>query len=321
VLEIVQRDVAGCGSTTSIPVTTALALVPAILGAAFAAASCRRNRRCVRRSWRPSNMNDPDHSPIGVVALVLHGVVASARAGLRRRRATRPADARQIVAEAQRRGSSESQRYEGLLQTFDARGRDDREALDVRAPRVARAEPVVIRFTAPPEVRGVALLIVNHPDRASDQWMWTPAHRARPPHRAAGSLDALLRHRLQLRGPRGARRRSGRLRAARRGADRRRACWKIQSTPKARVVAVHPVDRLDPQGQLRVGAHRLVREGRAVRRLQNLDIQNIQGIWTRARPRMSDMRRGSVTRLVLDKVEYNVPLREDDFTLQALRRQ
>src|SRR5262249_23271293 len=33
----------------------------------------------------------------------------------------------------------------------------------------------VIRFTAPAEVKGVALLIVNHPDRASDQWMWTPA--------------------------------------------------------------------------------------------------------------------------------------------------
>src|SRR5262249_49191124 len=32
----------------------------------------------------------------------------------------------------------------------------------------------MLRFTAPPEVKGVALLIVNHPDRASDQWMWRP---------------------------------------------------------------------------------------------------------------------------------------------------
>ena len=34
---------------------------------------------------------------------------------------------------------------------------------------------VVIRFTAPAEVKGVALLVLNYPDRASDQWMWTPA--------------------------------------------------------------------------------------------------------------------------------------------------
>ncbi len=33
----------------------------------------------------------------------------------------------------------------------------------------------ILRFTAPAEVKGVALLIVNHTDRASDQWMWTPA--------------------------------------------------------------------------------------------------------------------------------------------------
>ena len=32
----------------------------------------------------------------------------------------------------------------------------------------------MLRFTAPAEVKGVALLIVNHPDRASDQWMWRP---------------------------------------------------------------------------------------------------------------------------------------------------
>ena len=33
----------------------------------------------------------------------------------------------------------------------------------------------IIRFTEPAEVKGVALLVVNHPERSSDQWMWTPA--------------------------------------------------------------------------------------------------------------------------------------------------
>src|SRR5262249_52767769 len=33
----------------------------------------------------------------------------------------------------------------------------------------------ILRFTSPPEVKGVGLLIVNHPDRASDQWMWRPS--------------------------------------------------------------------------------------------------------------------------------------------------
>jgi hypothetical protein len=36
---------------------------------------------------------------------------------------------------------------------------------------------------------------------------------------------------------------------------------------------------------------------------------------------MTDIRRNSVTRLSLDKVQYNLPLKDDTFTVQALRRQ
>jgi hypothetical protein len=84
-------------------------------------------------------------------------------------------DVRQIVDEAQRRSSATSQRYEGLLQVFEAKGRvsDKRWTLErIGSHGNSRA---ILKFTAPPEVKGVALLIVNHPDRASDQWMWTPA--------------------------------------------------------------------------------------------------------------------------------------------------
>ena len=36
---------------------------------------------------------------------------------------------------------------------------------------------------------------------------------------------------------------------------------------------------------------------------------------------MTDIRRGSRTRLTLDQLEYNVALKDEDFTLQAIRRQ
>ena len=84
-------------------------------------------------------------------------------------------NARAIVAEAQRRTDAVSQRYEGLLQVFDAKGKvtDKRWTFDrLGAHGDSKA---VLRFTAPAEVKGLALLVVNHPDRASDQWMWIPA--------------------------------------------------------------------------------------------------------------------------------------------------
>ena len=57
-----------------------------------------------------------------------------------------------------------------------------------------------------------------------------------------------------------------------------------------------------------------------VRRLQQKDIQNIQGIWTARTLEMTDLRRKSRTVLRLEKLEYNIPLQDGEFTVQALRR-
>src|SRR5262245_19397461 len=84
-------------------------------------------------------------------------------------------DVRQIVDEAQRRSSASSQRYEGLLQVFEAKGKVSDKRWTLERLGSHGNSKAILRFTAPPEVKGVALLIANHSDRASDQWMWTPA--------------------------------------------------------------------------------------------------------------------------------------------------
>src|SRR6266567_2114038 len=84
-------------------------------------------------------------------------------------------NARQIVAEAQKRTDAKSQRYEGLLQVFDAKGKVSDKRWTFERLGSHGDSKAVLRFTAPAEVKGVALLVVNQPDRASAQWMWTPA--------------------------------------------------------------------------------------------------------------------------------------------------
>src|SRR5881392_4177830 len=84
-------------------------------------------------------------------------------------------DPRQIVEEAQRRTTSQSQRYEGTLQVIDAKNKITEKRWIYDRTGSHGDSKAVLRFIAPAEVKGVALLIVNHPDRSSDQWMWTPA--------------------------------------------------------------------------------------------------------------------------------------------------
>ena len=84
-------------------------------------------------------------------------------------------DARQIVEESQKRGRSNSQRYEGVLEVIASNSKVSKKSWVSRRLGAYGNSKTIISFTAPAEVKGVALLVVNHPDRASDQWMWTPA--------------------------------------------------------------------------------------------------------------------------------------------------
>jgi outer membrane lipoprotein-sorting protein len=231
-------------------------------------------------------------------------------------------NAREIVQDAQRRTDARSQRYEGVLKVFDAKGKisDKRWTYDrIGAHGNSKS---VLRFTSPAEVKGVALLVVNHPDRASDQWMWTPAiERDRRialqdrstrffgtdfsfedlEERDVDQFDYVLRGDEAVDGV---------------------TCWRIESTPKTGKSSQYTRSlvwvRKDNYAFARI--ENFVKE-QLVRRLVYSDIQNVQGIWTAHQLEMTDVRRGSRTRLTLEKLQYNLALKDEDFTLQAIRRQ
>jgi len=230
-------------------------------------------------------------------------------------------NARQIVEEAQRRTDAKSQRYEGLLQVFDAKGKiSDKRWTFERLGSYGKSK-AVLRFTAPAEVKGVALLVINHPDRASDQWMWTPA------------IERDRRIALQDRSTRFfgtdfsfedlEERDVNQYDYALIGDDTAdgAACWKIESTPKESKSSQYTRSivwiRKDNYAFARV--ENFVKT-QVVRRLSYNDIQDVQGIWTARQMEMADLRRGSRTRLTLDKLEYNAAMKDEDFTLQAIRR-
>jgi hypothetical protein len=231
------------------------------------------------------------------------------------------ADGRQIVEEAQKRSDAKSQRYEGLLQVFDAKGKVTDKRWTFERLGSHGQSRAVLRFTAPAEVKGVALLVVNHPDRASDQWMWTPA------------IERDRRIALQDRSTRFfgtdfsfedlEERDVDQFEYALLGDDAIDgvACWKIQSTPRQSKSSQYSRSlvwiRKDNYAFARIENY--VRE-QLVRRLDYADIRNVQGIWTARQMEMTDLKRGSRTRLSLEKLEYNVPLEAEDFTLQAIRR-
>jgi hypothetical protein len=231
-------------------------------------------------------------------------------------------DPRQIIQEMQRRSRAQSQRYEGTLTVIDAKGKTTVKRWEYQRIGSFGDSKVVLRFTSPAEVKGVALLVVNHTDRASDQWMWTPAlQRDRRialqdrstrffgtdfsfedlEERDVDQFDYRLMGEEAVSGT---------------------PCWKIESKPKQSKNSQYTNSIVWVRKDRYVAARiENFKKDQLVRRLTYSDVAETQGIWTARTLEMHDLGRNSRTILKLDKLEYNVPAKDEDFTLQALRRQ
>ena len=229
--------------------------------------------------------------------------------------------ARDVVAEAQKRARADSQRYEGTLEVIDSKRKISTKRWIYERLGAAGESKAVLRFTEPPEVKGVALLIHNHPDRASDQWMWTPAVQR---ERRIAFQDRRTRffgtdftfEDLEERDvDRSTYKLLGEESIA--GAP----CWKIESTQTREAKSQYDTVMLWIRKDNYVFAQaESFRKDKLIRRLKYSAFERVQGIWTARTLEMHDIERGSRTILKLERLEYNLALPEERFTLQALRR-
>jgi hypothetical protein len=230
-------------------------------------------------------------------------------------------DARQIVEEVQHRNTSKSQRYEGSLEVIDAKSRVSTKRWEYLRIGSFGASKAVLRFTSPAEVKGVALLVHSHPDRASDQWMWRPAIERDQrialqdrstrffgtdfsyedlEERDVNQYDFSIAGEDSLDGV---------------------ACWKLEADPREKKASQYTKTVLwvSKDHYVYLLAESYNKAGLS-RRIKYSDVQNIQGIWTARTLEVTDMKTKSRTVMKLEKLQYNMPLKEEDFTLQALRR-
>jgi hypothetical protein len=231
-------------------------------------------------------------------------------------------DARQIVAESQARGQSKSQQYDGTLEVIGSTNKISLKRWVYQRIGSYGASKSILRFTAPAEVKGVALLIVNHTDRASDQWMWTPA------------LERDRRIALQDRSTRFfgtdfsfedlEERDVNQFDYKLEGEDTfdGRPCWKIESKPRqgksSQYTSSLLLIRKDNYVVVEISNYA---KDKLVRRIHYSDVQKQDDIWVARTTEVSDPNKGSRTVLKLEKLQFNVPLKEESFTLEALRRE
>ena len=222
---------------------------------------------------------------------------------------------RQIMEEVQRRQRSESQRYEGTLEVIGNGNRIATKRWVFDRIGAFGNSKGMLRFTVPAEVKGVGLLIVNHTDRASDQWLWRP------------NIGREQRIALQDRSTRFF------------GTDfsfedleerdvaqfdykllgDEKDTWKLQSTPRKSSQYTYGYLWVKKDNYTIVKVESYNKKG-LVRVIDYWDFELAKGIWTARTIEVADVTRNSRTTLKYDKLEYNLPMKDGDFTLDALRR-
>jgi hypothetical protein len=190
--------------------------------------------------------------------------------------------------------------------------------------RRARAglESTRVDFTAPADVKGLALLIEERPGGETDQHLYTPALRR--VRRIRGSLKSqefadtdfsyedMERRDLD----------DADYRLEGEEAVEGRPCFKVAGVTKKKVRSAYgrTVSWIDRESFVLRKMELFDREGKHVKTLRTLRAEPVQGVWTILAMEMENLAKGRKTVYTTETIAYDVPLNPNLFTVSALGR-
>lgn len=245
------------------------------------------------------------------LSLVLVGAAANAETD----------EARELARQVHERPDGTDATTAGSMTLQEEGGRERvRETVDYRLDKEDGSRLTMIRFLSPADIRNTGLLMHEHPDGSSDQWLYLPAadstRRIASGRRGGRFVGSdLYFEDLEDRDPR-----LDEHRILREEDYEGAATTVLESTPRdpgesvydKRVSWIHD-ETLIP---LRIDFY----EGgdEPSKRLRVGHIERIQGYWTVMRTTITDLDSGHTTTLEVDDIAYDQGLPEDLFRTRVL---
>jgi hypothetical protein len=234
-----------------------------------------------------------------------------------------PPDPRKIMEGVYQQDTSRDSAWRGTMDVYDKKGNARRKKFTLRKLGGLGDSKTMVRFTEPAEVRGVGLLSINEGGTADRQWMYTPAiqrvRRIASQERrqrfigtdftnedmAERVLDDYTYKMLgegEVVDGRKTSKIEGRPVSAGKSQYAYVYLWVPQDLPYVVLAEMY-----DKQGQ----RQRVLKAG---------NLEKVSGIWVAKRLEMSTPGEGTRTVLMLEEIRFNVGLKEDMFTQQALEK-
>jgi Outer membrane lipoprotein-sorting protein len=250
--------------------------------------------------------------PVFLCVFVSWGLVPGAAAADR---------ALEIMREVERRQLTDSQSNDGAIEVVDSKGKVLNKSWRFTREGNRGRSKILIRFTAPPEVRDVGFLTLNHLEKPAEQWLYTPAiqrdRRVAPQEKSQRFMGTDFTHEdmeersvenydYDLVGEEN-----------------------LGGQPAHKIRAVYKDRDATQYSQLYLWVRKDIVattyvefyvDGKLRKTMRWNDWKQIQDIWTPHVVEMKDLARGSTTRVRVSGVKYNLSFEPDWFSLRNLRR-
>jgi hypothetical protein len=232
-------------------------------------------------------------------------------------------DARKLMEAVYHQDTSRDATWRAVMDVVDKKGNARRKKLTFRKLGSLGDSKTLVRFTDPPDVRGVGLLSINRQGVADRQWMYTPAiqriRRIAPQEKSRRFLGTdftnedmaervlddfqykLLSETDTMDGHK---------------------TYKIESRPVAPDRSQYKVIHLwvAQDVPVLIYAEMFDDQGRKARVFRAGELEKISGIWVARRLEMSSPVDNTRTVLIVEDIRFNTGLKEDLFTQQALEK-
>ncbi|MBI5576158.1 MAG: outer membrane lipoprotein-sorting protein [Deltaproteobacteria bacterium] len=240
-------------------------------------------------------------------------------------RADAAGDARKLLIEAENRHRTRTLQYSGELTVVNKDGKVRKKGWKSFREGYAGDAKDLVRFTDPPEVKGVGFLSLARPGKPADQWLYLPSMK-RERRIASQDRDASFvgtdfnyedmeefDHKKYEVESKGEQLQDG------------HPCYVIEARPdvnggksvyEKKILYL----RKDILYLVREDLHRKG-EKEPGKRLLLSDIRNIEGHWVAMRLEMTDLKKGSRTTVFMKEIVFDRPQPAGRFTLRNLNRE
>jgi outer membrane lipoprotein-sorting protein len=231
-------------------------------------------------------------------------------------------EARDLLQRSEAMHRTATQEYSGELSVVSKEGRVRKKSWKSWRQGYAGDAKQLIRFTAPPEVKGVGFLSVSHPAADADQWLYLPSmkreRRIATQDRDASFVGTDFNYEDMEEFD------QGRYDVETKGEETvdGQACVLIEARPKGKSIYEKKLlaMRKDILYLVRVESWKKG-EKEIGKRLVLSDVARVDGHWAARKLEMKDLKKGSTTTVLLQQLAFDRPQPADRFTIQNLTRE